>query len=110
MGYNNKKGGDTLNFCDFGTVLKQLRKNHNLTQKELGDRMGLSKAVISKYENGLGYPSYDILIKFAEHFGVTTDYLLGVSKGKTVDVSALNESQIDTVHKIISEFIKSNKK
>ena len=98
-----------MNFCDFGIILNKLRKNHNLTQKELGDSMGLSKAVISKYENGLGYPSYDILIKFAEYFGVTTDYLLGVTEGKTVDVSSLTESQIDTIHKIISEFGKANK-
>lgn len=48
--------------CDFGTILKQLRKNHNLTQKELGLRIGLSKAVISKYENGIGYPTFDVLI------------------------------------------------
>lgn len=95
-------------FCDFGNVLRILRKSHNMTQAELGTRVGLSKAVVSKYENSLGYPTYDILIKIANYFGVTTDYLLGVSKGKTIDVSNLTESQIETVHKIISEFIKAN--
>ena len=39
-----------MNVCDFGAILKQLRKNHNLTQEELGLRIGLSKAVVSKYE------------------------------------------------------------
>ena len=42
-----------MNVCDFGTILKQLRKSHNLTQKELGFQLGLSKAVVSKYENGI---------------------------------------------------------
>lgn len=99
-----------MNYCDFGEILKKLRKSRGLTQKELGSRLGLSKAVISKYENGMGYPTFDVLIRMAEEFGVTTDYMLGVAGGKTVDVSGLTESQVETVHKIIAEFNKSNRK
>ena len=98
-----------MNICDFGTILKHLRKGRNLTQQSLGNDLGLSKAVVSKYENGLGYPTFDVLVKIASYFGVTTDYLLGVSNGKTVDVSNLTDSQIDAVHRLISEFNKSNK-
>ena len=71
-----------MNVCDFGTILKQLRKSHNLTQKELGFQLGLSKAVVSKYENGMGYPTFYTLILIADYFKVTTDYLLGVKKAK----------------------------
>ena len=71
--------------------------------------MGLSKAVVSKYENGLGYPTFDVLILIADFFKVTTDYLLGVEKSKTLDVSTLNETQIDTIRKVITEFNKSNR-
>ena len=71
-----------MNVCDFGAVLKQLRKSHNLTQKELGFQLGLSKAVISKYENGMGFPTFDMLILISDYFNVTTDYLLGVEKTK----------------------------
>lgn len=99
-----------MNMCDFGTVLKQLRKSHNLTQKELGLKIGLSKAVVSKYENGMGYPSFDVLIQIAKYFGVTTDYLLGTENSKTVDVSTLTGSQIDAVHRMIAEFNKANNK
>ncbi len=97
-----------MNVCDFGAVLKQLRKSRGLTQKELGLHIGLSKAVISKYENGLGYPSFDTLLLIARYFGVTTDYLLGAESGRTVDVSALTDSQADAVRRIIAEFKKSN--
>ena len=97
-----------MNVCDFGAVLKQLRKSHNLTQEELGLRIGLSKAVVSKYENGMGYPTFDMLIQIADYFGVTTDYLLGVTKDKTVDVSSLNETQIETVQRLIAEFNRDN--
>ncbi len=99
-----------MNICDFGTVLKQLRKSHSLTQKGLGSQVGLSKAVISKYENGMSYPTFDILILIADYFGVTTDYLLGVEKGKTVDLSTLTDTQIDAVRRLIAEFNKANKK
>ena len=97
-----------MNYCNFGEILKNLRKSCNLTQKELGAKIGLSKAVVSKYENGIGYPTYDVLIRIAQYFGVTTDYLLGVPSGKTVDVSTLTDSQIDTIHQLISEFNKAN--
>ena len=98
-----------MNCCDFGENFKKLRKSRNITQKELGAKIGLSKAVVSKYENGMGYPTYDVLIRIAQYFGVTTDYLLGVASGKTVDVSTLTDSQIDTIHQIIAEFNKANK-
>lgn len=99
-----------MNVCDFGAILKQLRKNHNLTQEELGLRIGLSKAVVSKYKNGMGYPTFDTLIQIADFFGVTTDYLLGVAKDKTINVASLNETQIETVQSVIAAFIRDNNK
>lgn len=99
-----------MNYCNFSDILKKLRKSRNLTQKELGEHIGLSKAVVSKYENGMGYPKFDILIQIAQYFGVSTDYLLGVETGKKIDVSMLTDSQTEAVRQIISEFIKDNKK
>ena len=99
-----------MNYCDFGGTLKQLRKNRNLTQKELGLKIGLSKAVISKYETGMGYPTFDVLIQIARYFGVTTDYLLGVSGSKTINVSALTNEQTHIIQQLVSEFTKANKK
>lgn len=99
-----------MNYSDFGENLKHLRKSLGLTQKDFGAKIGLSKAVVSKYENGMGYPSFDVLVRIAQHFGVTTDYLLGVARGKTVDVSDLTDSQIATIHQLIAEFKLANKK
>jgi len=81
-----------------------------MTQQELGAHIGLSKAVISKYEVGMGYPSFDILIRFAKFFGVSTDYLLGLGNSKSLDVSHLTDRQIDCVRRIIEEFSLANKK
>ena len=95
-----------MNSCDFGIILKQLRKSKNLTQAELGQHIGLSKAVISKYENGLGFPTFDVLIHFAKYFNVSTDYLLGVKQYRTIDVSDLTDGQINTLFAIIDEYRK----
>jgi len=99
-----------MNYSDFGENLKNLRKSRDLTQKDFGAKVGLSKAVVSKYENGMGYPSFDVLVRIAQYFGVTTDYLLGVARGKTVDVSELTDSQIATIHQLIAEFKIANEK
>lgn len=99
-----------MSYYDFGEILKSLRKQNGLTQSELGRHVGLSKAVVSKYETGIGYPNFETLIRIAKYFGVTTDYLLGEEKGKTVDVSELTESQAEIIHRTVAEFAKANKK
>lgn len=93
-------------YCEFGDNLKHLRKQRSLTQSELGAYIGISKAVISKYENGMGYPTFDTLVRIASFFGVTTDYLLGVSQGKTINVTDLTDSQIDLINNLIFELRK----
>lgn len=102
-------GGDTVFYPEFGENLKQLRKSRSMTQEEFGSHVGISKAVISKYETGIGFPSLDILKSIAEYYGVTTDYLLGASENKTVNLTGLTDSQIEVVHRVITEFQRANK-
>lgn len=71
--------------------------------------MGLSKAVISRYETGIGYPPLDTLIYFAEYFGVTTDYLLGLEHKKLIDVTDLTSGEIESLNNIIKEYRKYKK-
>ena len=98
-----------MSYYDFGEILKSLRKREGLTQSELGRHVGLSKAVVSKYETGIGYPNFETLICIAKYFGVTTDYLLGVETTNVLDVSGLTESQHEAVHRTVNEFKKANK-
>lgn len=64
-----------MHYYVLGENLKRLRKKRGLTQKAFGHCFGLSKAVDSKYEHGMGHPEYDVLIRIAQFFGVTTDAL-----------------------------------
>ena len=63
----------------FSQRLKSLRKDKKLTQRELGKHFNLSQSSIAFYEKGEREPDFSTLIKFADFFNVSTDYLLGIS-------------------------------
>lgn len=88
---------------EIGSKIKQLRTSKNLTQDQLANRLSVTKSVISAYENGLRFPSLEVLIQLSYVFNVTTDYLLGVNKKRVVEVSDLSESQIELLNKLIEE-------
>lgn len=86
----------------FGEKLKALRTAKKMSQKELAERIGIAKSVISFYESGDRFPSYDVLIKIARIFNVTTDYLLlDGERERTVNVSGLSEEDIAAVTTVI---------
>ena len=91
-------------YVEFGVILKMIRKEKGLSQSRLGTLVGLSKAVISKYENSISYPPYNVLIRFANVFNVSTDYLLGVEKKKTLNIEGLTNKQIDSLITIAKEY------
>ncbi len=95
---------------DFGIKIRELRKKKGLTQQQLAEYVGVTKAMVSAYETGMRYPSYDILIKFTRIFRVTSDYLLGLNSRKFFDVDGLTDSQAEAVANIIEEFKKMNTK
>lgn len=60
----------------FGTRLKQLRLSEKLTQTELADILHVQKSSISRYENDKQIPEVNLLIKLADYFKVSVDFLL----------------------------------
>lgn len=87
---------------DFGDRLKTLRLQAGLTQKQLAERLGVTKSVISYYELLERSPSPDIIVKLAAIFHVSTDYLLGVKRTQTIDVSDLDEESVQLLLHTIS--------
>jgi transcriptional regulator with XRE-family HTH domain len=71
--------------------LKQLRSEHNLTQTDLAKILGIAKTTLAAYEQEKSEPSIETLVKIADYFNVTTDYLIGRSDGKTTDLQKLYE-------------------
>ena len=88
MPYNNQmlKGLRTMTIekirKNFGKRIKDLRKQRKWTQKELAAKIDAQFPQLNKYECGLNFPPVDKLIKMAEVFDTTLDYLLtGSSSG-----------------------------
>lgn len=63
----------------FSERLKELRLEKGLTQTQLANETGLSQSAVSFWENDERFPLATVVIIFAKYFGVTTDYLLGVT-------------------------------
>ena len=80
---------------------KDIRLKNHLTQKQMAERLGISKSVVNYYETGNRTPSIDILIRFSSIFHVSTDYLLGLDKTRTLDVSGLCEDDINAIQAVI---------
>lgn len=85
-----------------------LRTGQKQTQQQLADRLGVAKSVVSYYESGDRYPSYDVIVKIAHTFHVTTDYLLDVERKRVLDVSDLSEENI-AVLQTVADALRKNK-
>lgn len=93
--------------CD---IVRQLRNEKNLSQKQLAQRIGVDKSTVALYESGERLPSLSRLVSLSYVLGVTTDYLLGVSNRKDsfLDVSGLTPKQIGSLEQVIENYRKCN--
>lgn len=71
---------------DIGNKLQTLRKGRKLSQQELADKMGVSRATISNYEVGRRAPHLSELKRFAEFYGVGLDYFGVASTDEVFDL------------------------
>lgn len=95
---------------NFGERLKELRQAAGLTQKQLADKIWVTKASISYYEQSERNPSPEVLMKLANAFHVSTDYLLGINdKQFSLDVSDLLPADIELLQHTISVLRHKNK-
>ena len=92
----------------FGEKLRELRKQKGLTQAQLASLIGVKNSVISFYELSERVPSPEVLIKLSSALHVSTDYLLGVEKSKTISVSGLTDEDIALVRALIDSLRNKN--
>ena len=78
----------------FASILSQLRKERGISQKKAASDLGISQALLSHYEKGIRECGLDFVIRCSEYYGVTTDYLLGVSNNRNgLDIDALTNNE-----------------
>ncbi len=77
---------------DFPRTLSLLRKEKKISQRKAAGDLGVSQALLSHYENGMREPGLEFLVKAADYYGVSADYLLGRTMAR--DGSALLPEQL----------------
>ena len=88
--------------------IKRLRTAQGLNQVEFGRLLNVTKQCVSNWENDNVLPSIDMLIKIADLFRVSTDYLLGRTEVAVLDVSSLTEAQRGHVALLIRDLTAVN--
>ena len=97
-----------IQLVDMGDKLRSLRMEKKLTQKQVADRIGLAISAVSSYESNNRYPSYEVLIKLARIFHVSTDYLLGMTDKRNIDVTGLDDEEIELISQIVEKLRQSH--
>lgn len=91
-----------------GENIKALRLAHNLNKVELAAKLGVSKQTVSNWENNNVHPSIDTLLKIANFFEVSANYLLDISiNDPELDVRGLTEDEINHLQAVIDDMRKS---
>ena len=85
----------------FDERIKELRLSLGINQVEFGKRIGVSKQCVSNWENDNIQPSIDMLVRVANAFSVSADYLLGLNDVTALDVSGLTSEQIMHIRAVI---------
>lgn len=93
---------------EFHVRLKLLRKERRLTQAQLAKHLEVCASVISAYEKGSLHPVPDKLRRIACFFGVSTDYLLGLSDNKNFKSALLTPEQNQSIIQIIRQYEEMN--
>lgn len=103
--------------------IKQLRQEKSWSQAQLGKKMGIHQKQVSAYERGRNVPSTEVLMKIADIFDVSLDYLASEAQGKPAkvnikdkellrrleEVDQLSERDKGTIIEILDTFIMKNK-
>lgn len=94
---------------DFSQRLKQLRQDKHLTQAQVAARIGVTASMVSSYETDIRLPSFEVMVRIADLFGVTVDYLLCREDKRFLDISFLTDEEASVVCDMVNLLMKRQK-
>ena len=94
---------------ELGERLKMLRTENHLRQDQVARLINVDKSSISLYETGMRQPSYATLVRLANVFNVSTDYLLGRINSSPIDLSGLTAAEAAMINQLVTSMTKKNK-
>lgn len=80
--------------------IKELRLKQKKTRKQVAESLNMGMQNYINYEMGYRRPDYETLMKLADYFGTTVDYILEHNSPYVMDISLLSQTQIDLMDKI----------
>lgn len=90
--------------------LRELRLDKRLRQDQVARLVGVSKGAISAYETDIRQPSYEVLIRLANLYRVSTDYLLGRTDDRSLDISDLTAHEAAMIAELVASMSVKNQK
>ena len=92
-----------MNELTLGQRIASERKKLGLSQEALGDKMGVSRQAISKWESDGAVPEIDKLIAMSKLFGVTLGWLLGVEETSAAEAPGFTDEQLELIRRLIPQ-------
>lgn len=89
--------------------IKMLRENKQLSQTALSKRLGITRSSINAWEMGISTPSTAYLVELSQIFHVSIDYLLGLDKNVSLDITGLDTEQVRILTDLAEHFRKEKK-
>lgn len=86
-----------------GSQIKELRLAFGWSQVELARRLNISKQTVSNWENDNIQPSVEMLVRVADTFGVSADYLLGREKIPRISIDGLSPVMVAHITQLIDD-------
>ena len=83
--------------------IRFLREKNAMTQSALAKHLGITRSSVNAWELGISVPSTQYIVELAALFNVSTDYLLGVDRTASLDLSGLTEEDIRLVYQIVDQ-------
>jgi len=91
----------------FGMILKEIRKTHHMSQKELGGRLGVGQTTIANYEKDIRFPNQESLMVMADIFDISVDQLLG---RESIEKNKELKDEEELRNKLLALLIKGNER
>ncbi|MFR8774877.1 MAG: helix-turn-helix domain-containing protein [Eggerthellaceae bacterium] len=112
-----RKGGEYM-AVSYSNRIRPLRKKLKMTQKQMAEQLFIDQSALATYENGTREIPIDILVKLSKMYGISVDYLLGVSDFAVLDdalvrtqtkelIDSLSATQVFEVKGYIRRMIES---
>ena len=96
--YSKIRRGDYFMIAD---RIRQAREQNKMTQAELAKYLGITRASVNAWEQGISAPSTPYLVELAKLFKVSTDYLLGMKSFSVISTDGLTEEDIEIVYGLV---------